>query len=83
MVINMSQPTPLGHDDLLIAPRERKTVSTLLRDDCRWPIGDPQHRDFHFCGKPKMPGFPYCKFHAHLAFQAKQLHYRPYAAGER
>ena len=27
------------------------TVFTLLPGDCRWPIGDPRNRDFHFCGK--------------------------------
>jgi len=83
MSMNKSQPTPLRHNDLIIPLSERKTVVTLLPDDCRWPIGDPLHRDFHFCGKHKLPGFPYCKFHTRLSFRAKQLHYLPYAAGER
>jgi GcrA cell cycle regulator len=81
--MDKSQPTALRHNDVIIPPSERKTVSTLLRNDCRWPIGDPLHRDFHFCGKQKLPGFPYCKFHARLGFQVRQLRHRPYAAGER
>jgi GcrA cell cycle regulator len=83
MSTNYSQPTPLQHDDLVIPPNERKTMITLLADDCRWPFGDPLHGDFHFCGKHKMPGFSYCEFHRRLGFQTKQLRFRPYGAGER
>src|SRR3546814_9325737 len=27
---------------------------------CRWPMGHPGAPDFHFCGVPVHPGFPYC-----------------------
>ena len=50
---------------------------TLLPSDCRWPIGDPQHRDFHFCGKEKVTGRPYCEFHMRLGFQLT----RPFRGG--
>ncbi len=50
-------------DDLIIPVGQRKTMTTLLPDDCRWPIGDPQIADFHFCGKRKVDGHPYCDFH--------------------
>lgn len=36
---------------------------------CRWPIGDPQESDFHFCGLASMPNLPYCEEHAALAYQ--------------
>ena len=36
-----------------------KTLLDLEAGDCRWPIGDPQQPDFHFCGKKKIPGLPY------------------------
>jgi GcrA cell cycle regulator len=58
---------------------QQKTVNTLLPDDCRWPIGDPQVAGFHFCGKRKMNG-PYCDAHMRQAFQparARPVHYRP------
>ena len=55
--------------ELVIPERERKTIETLEDDDCRWPIGDPQHADFHFCGKNKVPGLPYCEFHCFRAYQ--------------
>ncbi len=62
-------PRPLRHDDLKIPRSERKTVNTLLPGDCRWPIGDPLHRDFHFCGKRRVEGDPYCEFHMHRGFK--------------
>jgi GcrA cell cycle regulator len=45
-----------------------KTVDTLEPYDCRWPIGDPRHPDFHFCGAPQLPGRPYCELHWRMAF---------------
>lgn len=38
---------------------------------CKWPIGHPGEPDFHFCGKPVNPGFPYCLDHCSLAYQAQ------------
>lgn len=38
---------------------------------CRWPMGHPGEPDFHFCGEPVNPGFPYCVPHCGLAFQAQ------------
>jgi len=46
-----------------------KTLLDLEPGDCRWPIGEPTHDDFHFCGKPHAPGRPYCAQHWRLAFQ--------------
>ena len=48
-------------------PKEPKTVDTLERNDCRWPIGDPRHPDFHFCGAPQVAGRPYCDLHWRMA----------------
>ena len=45
-----------------------KTIETLLPDDCRWPIGDPQGPGFHFCGNRKANG-PYCDVHMRQGFQ--------------
>jgi hypothetical protein len=35
---------------------ERKTASTLLPNDCRWPYGGPAQPDFCFCGKQTADG---------------------------
>lgn len=60
---------PHRRDEEDLSVKERKTVESLLPDDCRWPIGDPQHRDFHFCGKRRADGDPYCAAHMREGFQ--------------
>jgi GcrA cell cycle regulator len=63
-------------EEMIIPLAERKTIQTLVESSCRWPIGDPQMADFHFCGKNKVPGLPYCEFHARRAFQVPQARRR-------
>ncbi len=63
-------------EELVIPLAERKTIQTLVECSCRWPIGDPQMADFHFCGKTKVAGLPYCEFHARRAFQPPQARRR-------
>ena len=60
----------INHDD---PSRELKSTS------CRWPLGDPGHEDFHFCGRDKLDGLPYCTHHAMIAYvpQARKAE-RPY-----
>jgi GcrA cell cycle regulator len=62
--------------ELVIPLNERKTIATLAANDCRWPIGDPQHADFHFCGKAKEPGLVYCAHHARRAYQPPEVRKR-------
>ena len=38
---------------------------------CKWPLGHPGEPDFHFCGRPANPGFPYCVEHCGVAYQAQ------------
>ena len=35
---------------------------------CRWPIGDPQDENFHFCGKKIRLGQTYCEEHSAVAY---------------
>ncbi len=63
-------------EEIVIPLAERKSIQTLTETSCRWPIGDPQHDDFHFCGKGKVTGLPYCEFHARRAFQPPQANRR-------
>jgi len=75
-----SPPRPVSQDDLIIPIAQRKTMTTLLPDDCRWPIGDPQVIGFHFCGRRKQEGHPYCQFHVRRAAapgRARVFTYRP------
>lgn len=64
------------YEELDIPLAERKHIVTLEESHCRWPIGDPQLADFHFCGKHKVAGLPYCEFHARRAFQPPQARRR-------
>ncbi|WP_380876435.1 hypothetical protein ACFB49_08690 [Sphingomonas sp. DBB INV C78] len=49
-----------------------KTSLLELSDKiCKWPIGHPGEPDFHFCGQPINPGFPYCLNHCSVAYQAQ------------
>ena len=49
-----------------------KSIIHLGAGDCRWPIGDPRHADFHFCGAQQTPGRPYCQHHWALSFDASK-----------
>jgi GcrA cell cycle regulator len=44
------------------------TLTDLSSQTCRWPIGDPKHEDFRFCGKPVVAGKPYCAEHCATAY---------------
>jgi GcrA cell cycle regulator len=46
------------------------TVRTLKDSHCRWPEGDPILPGFHFCGRRKVSGTPYCEHHGAIAFNA-------------
>jgi GcrA cell cycle regulator len=83
MIKNDSVPTlPAKAADLVIAPKDRKTLRALKRNECRWPYGDPRQKDFYFCGKPRIGSSPYCEFHKRRAFQpTRQRDYRPYRPG--
>lgn len=48
-------------------PRVHSMVD-LSHNTCRWPIGDPKEPGFHFCGRPTLPGKPYCAEHAAVAY---------------
>src|SRR5262245_35373691 len=45
-----AEPYVPSAEELVIPLAERKTIQTLAESHCRWPIGDPQEADFHFCG---------------------------------
>lgn len=75
----LRQPTTAHHphqdaaDDLAIPVAHRKKLVDLETGDCRWPIGDPQHADFGFCGKPQLGGTPYCTAHARRAYETVEM----------
>jgi GcrA cell cycle regulator len=44
-------------------------LMALRADQCRWPVGDPDSDDFHFCGEKCFTGKPYCFEHCKVAYQ--------------
>jgi GcrA cell cycle regulator len=76
-----SEPYTPSSEELEIPLNERRSIQTLTESSCRWPIGDPQQSDFHFCGRKKVLGLPYCEFHARRAFQPPQPRRRDREAG--
>lgn len=50
-------------DEFVIPIGERKKLIDLEPGDCCSPIGDPKADDFHFCGRPRVIGLPYCTHH--------------------
>lgn len=51
-----------------IAKKPTAKVVELTAHSCRWPEGHPGETGFHFCGKPIIPGKPYCGEHAARAY---------------
>ena len=55
------------------SPEVADKTSLLELNDriCKWPMGHPGEPDFHFCGQPANPGYPYCVAHCGVAYQAQ------------
>src|SRR5438105_1081085 len=50
---------------------DKTSLLDLNEKICKWPMGHPGEPDFHFCGQPSNPGFPYCVQHCGVAYQAQ------------
>jgi GcrA cell cycle regulator len=72
---------PLAPPQPILSPEERASVLHLNEHTCKWPIGDPGQRDFHFCGARARQGSPYCPTHAALAYQPLDRRRRKLADG--
>ncbi|HHG89939.1 MAG TPA: GcrA cell cycle regulator [Devosia sp.] len=60
--------TPNNVTELFIPVKERIGLLGLTEKTCKWPIGDPLLKDFHFCGRDSNENAPYCKFHSKRAY---------------
>jgi GcrA cell cycle regulator len=54
--------------DLEAAPEGSVKLIDLKDCMCHWPVGDPMEEGFHFCGRRKSFGVPYCDHHAAIAY---------------
>jgi GcrA cell cycle regulator len=48
------------------------TILQVTAKTCKWPIGDPGHAGFGFCGAPPRDNAPYCDHHCGLAYTGLQ-----------
>jgi len=50
------------------------TIMELSDTTCRFPVGDPLHPDFRYCGKWKSDDatLPYCGLHSRLAYETSK-----------
>jgi GcrA cell cycle regulator len=62
------EPEPVPYDNV-IPLGQRRTLLELNEATCRWPIGDPGHAEFFFCGGNTVTGLPYCAYHSRVAYQ--------------
>lgn len=62
----------LPPEPIAIPVSRRVQLLELTFNSCRWPIGDPRHADFAFCGadrvKPHDDSNAYCAAHARIAY---------------
>ena len=71
-VAEVARPKPAPRAVAAPTASSGKTTLLDLSDKiCKWPIGHPGDSDFHFCGKPAQPTFPYCSEHCAVAYQAQ------------
>ena len=54
----------------LIKKKNSENFLLLLNNQigCEWPIGHPNEIDFHYCGKDRIDGKPYCEEHCSTAY---------------
>lgn len=45
------------------------TLLELDKNTCRWPVGDPTHPDFRYCGGKTVTDVPYCNYHMRIAYE--------------
>src|SRR5262249_34140964 len=59
---------PTNRNDSDIPKEQRVSLLELSEDTCRWPVGDPGHPDFFYCGAVPLEGRPYCSAHCARAY---------------
>ena len=52
-------------------PENPKQLEELTDNDCKYPIGHPNEKNFYFCGRTSLKDFSYCKLHLLYAYQSR------------
>ena len=64
------QPEP--EPDNIVPIGQGCSLLQLENDKCHWPLGDPQQKDFFFCGGKAVSGLLYCGYHARIAYNPRE-----------
>ncbi|HWD12693.1 GcrA family cell cycle regulator [Pseudochrobactrum sp. sp1633] len=65
----VAAPIIRSNENVVVPISRHLTLLQLTERTCKWPVGDPLHDDFHFCGHESGESSPYCSYHSKLAFQ--------------
>jgi len=63
-------------------PENPKQLEELTDNDCKYPLGHPNEKDFYFCGRTSLKDFSYCKLHLLYSYQQKNKKDEPIETGE-
>jgi GcrA cell cycle regulator len=63
------QPQYRPQEEVVVPMSRRVQIMELKEAMCKWPIGDPTHAEFVFCGADCSFGTPYCTYHSAVAYQ--------------
>ena len=63
-------------------PENPKQLEELTDNDCKYPIGHPNEKDFYFCGRSSLKDFSYCKLHLLYSYQSKNKKDEPIESDE-
>ncbi len=53
-------------------PENPKQLEELTENDCKYPIGHPNEKNFYFCGRTSLKDFSYCKLHLLYSYQSRE-----------
>ncbi len=53
-------------------PENPKQLEELTDNDCKYPIGHPDEKNFYFCGRTSLKDFSYCKLHLLYSYQSRE-----------
>ena len=63
-------------------PENPKQLEELTDNDCKYPSGHPDEKDFYFCGRSSLKDFSYCKLHLLYSYQQKNKKEEPIETDE-
>lgn len=70
ILVELPPEPPGGAEVVSIHAGRGCSLLELSPGKCRWPVSEPNARDFCFCGNAQVEGLPYCVGHARIAYKS-------------